>query len=562
MSERPTEPAGESRRAHMIAAAVTIASIFVAAGGVTWWNAQTQPVFAARPHSVLGFVAQNATWPDYATQQHAPRNAPIMRAAARGARAFGGSYAAQMLPQTALLAVLIAVCAWIAARVAGPFAAGLAAIVCAVTPANLLAALAFDDQLFNMTATAIVVALLVEATRTGRAWIALVAGGIGAIVWRFAFVPSNGVLALGCVACACTGMFADLAVARRAGAASASTKARLARPWVVAMAAFVAALAGGIALGEFARELPLDYYSREAINVPAAASGAADTARGLALYAARMWRTDLGPVLCAALVLGAIGLARSGSPHRFGLLAWLVVPLVVLSAIPKKNAYYILPALAAVPIVIGAGIAAWPRVLRILAGAACVLGAGALSVAWFTGLVANEPLSGEWTRHFQEAPNFSPGPPQIGAAPEAKTARALVDDIRRARPDDCPRLVIVAPGNQTRHFMNALTWFVLDADPRIALAEIGHVRRVPFEDGAPLLVAFGRDEMTVPPIGELNEYALDQSRGESPFGRSGAAQYLTGVLSSGAPREVARTERYTLWSLGAAAVATCPSVVP
>lgn len=552
----------ENARGVRVAIAVTIASALLAVWGATWWNARTRPVFAARPHSVLGFVAQNTTWPDYATQQHAPRNAPVMRAATWSARAFGGSYAAQMLPQTALLAVLIAVCAWIAARVAGPFAAALAALVGAVTPANLLAALAFDDQLFNMTATAIIVALLIEATRTGRAWIALVAGGLGAIVWRFAFVPSNGVLALGCVACACAGMFADLAIARRAGAASASTKARLARPWVVAMAAFVAALAGGIALGEFVRELRLDYYSREAINVPVAASGAVDTARGFALYAARMWRTDLGPVLFVALVFAAVSLARSGAPHRFGLLAWLAVPLVVLSAIPKKNAYYILPALAAAPIVIGAGVAAWPRVLRILAGAACVLGTGALSVAWFTGLVAHEPLSGEWTRHFQEAPNISPGPPQIGDAPEAKTARALVDDIRRARPDDCPRLVIVAPGPQTRHFMNALTWFVLDADPRIALAEIGHVRRVPFEDGAPLLVAFGRDEAAVPPIGELNEYALEQSRGESPFGRSGAAQYLAGVLSSGAPREVARSERFALWSLGAASVATCPSVVP
>lgn len=561
MSVVRTDPPRAARRAVVVAAAVTIASMVVAAWGATWWNARTQPVFAARPHSVLGFVAQNATWPDYATQQHAPRNAPVLRAAAWSARAFGGSYAAQMLPQTALLALLIAVCAWIAGRVAGPFAAGLAAMVCAVTPACLLAALAFDDQLFNMTATAFVVALLVEATRAGRAWIALIAGGIGAIVWRFAFVPSNGVLVLGCVACACAGMFLDVSIAGRAGAASAATKARLVRPWAVAVAAFALALAVGIALGEFARELPLDYYSREAVNVPVAPGGAADAARGFALYAAQMWTTDLGPVLFVALVLGALGLARSASPRRYALLAWCVVPLVVLSAIPKKNAYYILPALTAAPIVIGAGIAAWPRVVRVVTAAACVLGAGALSIAWFAGVVAHEPLSGEWTRHFQEAPNFSPGPPQVGEAPEARAARALVGDLRRARPDDCPRLVIVAPGAQTRHFMNALNWFVLDADPRIALAEIGHVRRVPFEDTVPLLVAFGSGG-DAPPIAELTEYALEQSRGESPFGRSGAAQYLAGVLRSGEPREVARTERYVLWSLGETAVTKCPHVIP
>ncbi len=556
----------ENARGVRVAVAVAIASALLAIWGTSWWNARTQPVFAARPHSVLGFVAQNATWPDYATQQHAPRNAPVMRAAAWCSRTFGGTYAARMAPQTALLAILIVVCAWIAGRMAGPFAAGLAAALCAVTPANLLAALAFDDQLFNMVATVAIVALLIEATSAGRLGFALAAGALGAAVWRFAFVPSNGVLALGCVACACGGLFVDASIAGRVGSASTATRARLARPWIVAMSAFAAALAAGIALGEFVREIPLEYYSREAGNAPVASKGAVDLVRGFALYVARMWNTDLGPILFVTLVVGTIGLARSGATHRFTLLAWLYAPLVALSAIPKKNAYYVLPALVAAPIVIAVGIAAsiaaWPRRIRALAAIACVLGAGGLSVAWFAGFVAHEPLSGEWTRHFQEAPNFSPGAPQVGLAPEARVARALADDIRRARPDDCPRLVVVAPGSQTRHFMNALNWFVLAEDPRIAFAEIGQVRRVPFEDPAPLVLAFGREGMDSPPIDELTDYALAASRGESPFGRSGAAQYLASVLKTGAAREVARTDRYALWSVGATSVAACPSVVP
>jgi len=93
-------------------------------------------------------------------------------------------------------------------------------------------------------------------------------------------------------------------------------------------------------------------------------------------YPLRMYSDDFTPWLIAPFLLALIPFLRRGR-GRWILSMWLLLPLIALSMVGKKNFYYAAPVYPVIPLVVGIGFASFkPRAIGL------ILGIGTLVVSW------------------------------------------------------------------------------------------------------------------------------------------------------------------------------------
>lgn len=459
-------------RGFVLAAIIALAAICGAAAAMDAWNRHAPPIFASRPHPPL---------PQALVRFHElrfddlwgslPIDSPVFAATDAAMRAWGTSYASLMRGQILWFALLVAGAAWIGALLAGPGGAAWSAIVAATLPLAHVGALAFDDHLFNMAVVTLTVALLI-ASRGLRRWpLAIAAGAVCGVTFRYAFVPSNGLLALGTALAASSGFAAQTLAEHqwRPMQAWRRTRLRWATPEAIASrrgaVAWIAAL--GLSAFAFTRYNFVDwhYYTSEIEHGPAATL--ADWFTQIPAYGAILVAHLAGPVVTIAAALGFWRLFRDRHESRWVMAAWFVLPLVVLSLVVKKNAYYIYDAtVAAVPAAgyglarLGSGRLAWGS------RAAAVL----LLAAWLGhALLADAPRPDEgiYANVFQEASaHVLQSPGSFDARETHLPAPGLVRAMRRAHPGlSHPTLLVLGSAN----LMERLRYGILAEDPRVAV---------------------------------------------------------------------------------------------
>ena len=185
------------------------------------------------------------------------------------------------------------------------------------------------------------------------------------------------------------------------------------------------------------------YYVRQAA---AGAQGAGTVGGwvGASAYATHLFWRGLTPYWAAPLWVAGVAFALRGR-GRAEVLAWALVPLVVLSALPKRNYYYLSAAWPAVPLLLALGIRALPggRWVQGAAAAALLTAGGAqhLDRAW--GGTALDPFAAErswltgtrqWGRTFQtddDDLDLAPGAaPWVAPAAAALSATLPADTCR------------------------------------------------------------------------------------------------------------------------------------
>ena len=181
------------------------------------------------------------------------------------------------------------------------------------------------------------------------------------------------------------------------------------------------------------------YYLRETVHNTAVVDPSSWTHR-LAVVGRLFWR-DLTPWIAIPVELAAIAwLARGRGRAELG--AWVLIPLVALSLLPKKNHYYASVLLPAIPVVLGLGVAALPgRWIRRTAAIAVI---GVASVQLFVrstpdgrlarilGPVAWQGGDPTWGRVFQT----SDGDMRLAPDPDDQGATALAEAVVRSTERD------------------------------------------------------------------------------------------------------------------------------
>ncbi len=482
--------ASNERGLPLWAVLVAVAAIAAAAAWfASWWNASTQPVFAARAHPVLhrALLHENPDAP-YELSSMVPGNHPPVLELVRAFTArLGRTYTAVMAAQTAWLVVWIALTAALAGVVAGRGAAIVAAALAAATPMAWVCALGFDDHMFNLALTTAAVLALALSNRLTRPVAALAAGAFAGLAIRYAFIASNGILTAGAAACAAAGLVADDVIARRRHLAAswrggAMRFARELRPQLVGAALLVVGLIVGMWRADLASQVAFRYYAGEVGNSPA--RGAFDWLVALPIYLDLSARHLLGPAMFVAALAGLVAIVRSGAPGRGLLGAWFAVPLVALSLFPKKNPYYIYAALAAAPVIVAAALARVRPGGRRNAIAAVAIVA---CVGW-TGWHATRGGDAEMPKIFA-AYTFEQGAYVLRAPfakpnPERAEADAIYDAARARRPQGT--LLFIVPGAVGP--MEELRYYLQERDLAARVFAIALAERTPPTDVSPFLL--------------------------------------------------------------------------
>ncbi len=141
----------------------------------------------------------------------------------------------------------------------------------------------------------------------------------------------------------------------------------------------------------------------------------------LAAYLRLLWRDNLGPVLSLAGALG-LGLYAWRGRGRAELLGWLLLPLLVLSAIPKKNSYYAVVIYPVIPLVTALGLARipWAKLRWAAMAAPLVLGWWSWQRASLAPVFGPPPRLDEYDPAFQTV-----NPPRLEYRADRPHARAL-----------------------------------------------------------------------------------------------------------------------------------------
>ncbi|MCC6159673.1 MAG: hypothetical protein IT350_16595, partial [Deltaproteobacteria bacterium] len=363
-------------------------------------------------------------------------------------------------------------------------------------------ALAFDDHLFNMAITTFAVALLVASHGMRRWPLAMAAGAACGITFRYAFVPSNGLLALGTALGASSGFALQTLAEHQWRPLHAWRRVRLRWTTPEAVATRRGAVAWLAALGASAfaftryNFVDLHYYTSEIEHGPAATLS--DWFTQIPAYAAILVAHLLGPVVALAVALGFWRLFRDRHDSRWVMAAWFAVPLVVLSLVVKKNAYYIYyAAVAAVPVA-GYGLARFGNG-RWASGARAAV-ALLLVASIGRALLADAPRPGEgiWANVFQEASaHVLQSPRSFDARESHLPVPGLVRAMRRAHPElSHPTLLVLGSAD----LMERMRYGILAEDPRVAV-------RNPMLTPEPVELASVAAIMTPCGLGELGSLA-------------------------------------------------------
>jgi hypothetical protein len=513
-----------ARRAALLvlAAALTAALVTVA------WNAQTQPVFAHRPHPMLAQALLHQHPPAISDlDNHALDLAPTFVAATASMNLFGRTYVALLGGQSLGLGIFVALCALVAWRLAGPRAGAMAAWTAAATPVSYVAALGFDEHLFNMTLVAGAAWCVAHAFQTRRPWALLPVGAAIGLALRFAFVPSNGVLA------------ASVMVALTAGRWWETRKEPWdAKTWVSAL---IAALALAVLLSR--RDGSWDYVApgylgREMTN---AAGG---FARNLAAYPYLTARYLWGPLMTLGAIASLILACRARLNGRFLLLAWLVVPFAALTAIPKKNPYYIFYALAVAAPAVGIALAHWADRPRRRFATSTAL-AAALAWCWVPMFTAPDraPPVGGFEDTIHEAASYRLHRPIPDAPPDAASAKAIAAlPVGEAH----PFLTVLA----TDFMLDELRYFLLLENPDFGVFVVVPATRPP-ESPTHWFLALKQEGSPTPAFEESVRASLAAVDAQIAAGAAdnGRRAYLQTLLDAPSSSVAFEDDRYVVFAV-------------
>ncbi len=502
-----------TRRAHVATILALGAFALAMVAALAWidrWNAWTNPIFAARPHPALPHaLAHHHMQPDSDLLYAVPWESPLFVVTNAMIDHFGRTYASIMRSQLVfyvLAALGLAAAAWMRA---GMRIGALTGVLCLVAPVPIAAALGMDEHALLLALAAWGLCAIVASDRLTKPAPALAVGVLAGLAMRWAFVPSNGLLAAGTIACA-AGCDALAGAVDRYGGVRAWWRMRKRRDAWAAMAG-LGAMAVALVVAAFWRSpnppLQLGYYSAEAGE--SAAAGASAWLAGIPAYALLAARFQLGPVLAGATLAALIAMWRTRHADRALATGWIVVPIVALSLVPKRNAYYAWCALLAAPLAISLVVATlektWARV-----GLAVALSLGALS--WSaTRMLAPEPnVPGSATfRHFEQSSMYVLTRPDFTIEGARAPERAMLDTLARQRgPDE--RVLIVLLGTQEPFEQLRYHLLMQDADAQLHILALAG--RNPPEDARPFYAEVAPSRGDARPFADVVRDAMDRLR--------------------------------------------------
>lgn len=332
-------------------------AIFTAVFAWGWWISHDRPNPVERPHSLMWDAISlhlRSTGHAAATGINHVDNNPLIRAAAWSVHILGESYFAVVLVQVPFLILLLLSTSLLAWRLSGPFAASIAPWIALLCPTTLGLSLHLDDLIALQALTCASLAIIAWADETKFKWTAI-----------FAFVPillgitcsvySNGLLML-----MVYGISAGSLVAMQwAGWRQSKVSKRLERaPWLPLIGAAIALIAGLSAAYPFS----LDYISGEAVNPDYDNASVFSNIWLLFAYPLLWYKLLVAPrmALLAILFFGVLIGFRKYKDTLF-LLAWLLIPMLLLTLFNKKHDWYILAAVPATFLAIALGISAIPK---------------------------------------------------------------------------------------------------------------------------------------------------------------------------------------------------------
>lgn len=470
---------GGSRISTAAAFAVALACLAGSIALQTQWNAATRPLFDGRNHPVLhrALLFDNE-WAPYEVSSMVPDNRPWLFVAVHHlTQRFGRTYPVIMGIQTALFALWALTCAWLGGRLGGARAAAWALAAASVAPIGIVVALGFDDHMFNVWLTVLAAALMVEVGRRVPVAGVAAAGLCAGIALRFAFIPSNGLLTVMAVSCAVAGWLWETRSVRSGPKAE-----------VVAVLVFAAAVVFAAAWGWSLERVTPEYYAREMGRTPA--EGLWGWLVTFPIYPYLIARHALAPVVASLTIWGLWRMFKAHADGRWMTLVWLVAPVALLCAVPKKNPYYLFNALAAAPVAVGVSMATLRRDwTRWAAAALLVVGGGGWSAWHMTRDVPWEPPA-VYDPHIQgrdaymlRTPDRTPEPDEAEAANIVAAARA------RRSPEDV--LLFIVPGRIGP--MERQRYYLQRFDERARLFDINSADSPPPALVAPF-VLMARDE--------------------------------------------------------------------
>lgn len=260
---------------------------------------------------------------------------------------FGPSYGSLTVVHSAFFVATLGAVYLLGRDLAGPWAGFAAAALASLTPGLYGAARLYSDLPLGTAVTAWALWLLWRSGGLARPWplvalAALLVAGLSQL-----FVPSNAAL----IALALVG---PALVALLAKPPTDDTSSRL-RRFALAGLTLLAVLAG---LAVVAPDLlSPGYYAQESARF-------GDASLALHPHYAITQLVLLGgyvvrPVLFAALLLGAALLLRRRDDGRWFLLLAVLVPLLVLTIVPKRKDLNLFPLLPAIAVLTAVGLAKW-----------------------------------------------------------------------------------------------------------------------------------------------------------------------------------------------------------
>lgn len=484
-------------RETLILGVATVIVVAAVLAGLVRFNARTAPIFAQRAHPVLHLVALKlAGAPASETPGMVPdNNPPPIAAAAWSARVFGRDYRGIMASQVLGFALWVLAFGVFGALWVDRTTGFFCAVAAAVTPLGHFAALGFDDHLFNLLVVVVAASFIVAPSAGRRVWPVAVAGLLAGLTLRWAFVPSNGLLAVAAVGSILAGACVEDGLT--------STARRRGRWWATSAALaglFVAAVAIGAMREGAWRYLAAGYYSEEVGNAPFHSVLAWLTA--FSTYPYLLFQYHWGAPLTVAVLAALVAMHRDRLPGRYGIIAWLALSLAALTLIPKKHQWYFLyAAQAAVPLAGWYWASLWSR-------------RKALALAWVAVCLAATTYdlarpSPRWLQvAFLDVSVAESGRPFVAplivatrVEAEADAISAFAREPRGVGPRAIVALDWAGPLEELRYF------FALK-DPSLRLYVIDAARTPPPTEAPFLLYARRPGEDNVPTLAELIDRSI------------------------------------------------------
>lgn len=334
----------------------------------TTWQDASHVVERHRPHFELATLGQQLIRPNLLPFS---RHSSVVQSIESGLKAVfstwlrSPSYRDLMRVQAGLLLAFLTLLFATALKPRRPSAALLAAAIAATTPAFLGLSLEFNDHLLNLCVVMFAGLTIVRSRGFSRPAIPLVGGVVLAIGVAVVWVGSNGLLMVAALV--------PLAAVHgfRLGDPKPAP-GRLRRFLGVMLFLGPCALLFATSSSSWGLAYVFDEIALAQPQSPASRLA----------YFPVLFLFQLGPVISAAFLASHAALFTAHRHRLLPWLAWFWATVIVLSLLPKKNEYYVLYALPAVPLAIAT---AWDAIGRRWARwvlAAAAVGGGLLVVGW------------------------------------------------------------------------------------------------------------------------------------------------------------------------------------